>query len=472
MDNLDKRIDEFIESKKDEIVDNIIKLINIPSPATEATANHPYGDGSAKAIDAALELGEKFGFSTKNYGYHAASIRYDKGEEEIGFFAHMDVVPAGNNWTYEPYNAVYEDGFIIGRGSNDDKGPFISALYTLLCCKELNLPIKKSLRLVIGGNEENGMPDLKHYLDAEPKKPVFSMVADASFPVCYAEKGMITVTSKTEDVCENIVELRGGEVPNVVCDSVYVILQNVSVEDAENAVKGHDCIVEELDGNVKITASGVATHAAKPAKSVNAIAVLANAIVDKGILRTRENAAMKGIASYLEDFYGESFNIASEDEDTGRTTHVAGIIRNHGKAIAINFNIRFPVSITSKEIFAEVTKRFAEYGFTIDYDDDEYVLLEPGYVDPKLPIVKKLTSIYNEVADDDKESFYEGSYTYARLIPNAVAFGPHFPDVKIPFTDGRGKEHMPDECVSVQNLLDAIKIYVKSVVEIDKYYEQ
>lgn len=470
MDNnvLEKKIDLFLEEKRDEIVNNIIRLVNIESVAVEQEGKYPFGEGPAKAMDEALKLGQELGFTTENLDYYCGTVKYEKGEEEIGFFAHVDVVPAGNNWTYEPYNATVEGDYIIGRGSNDDKGPLVAALYTMLCCKELDLPLKRSLKLVFGGDEENGMPDLPHYINNTKKLPVFSIVADASFPVCYAEKGMLTATIKSKPILRKIVELNGGMVSNMVPDQAYVILKDTDFENTKKLLDNCKCKVEKIEGNVKITAYGKSTHAATPDSSVNAICELAKSIVDKNLLDSEEEKMMKYIIEYLSDFYGEGLNIAKEDDVTGKLTHIAGLLRTtEDNCITLNFNIRYPVCTNDEELMKLINDRVNACNFEVI---DKFVS-KPGFVDPKLPIVDKLTSIYNKVADDNRKPFYEGAITYARLLPNAVAFGPHFPGRKLPFEDGRGKEHMPDECVSIQSLLDAIKIYVKSVLAIDEFYK-
>src|SRR5438445_5311094 len=43
------------------------------------------------------------------------------GSPHFGFAGHLDVVPAGEGWTGDPFEAWIADGLLIGRGSNELK---------------------------------------------------------------------------------------------------------------------------------------------------------------------------------------------------------------------------------------------------------------------------------------------------------------------------------------------------------------
>ncbi len=465
--DLEAKIDLFLAAKKDEIVKNIIRLVNIESVSAPPEQGKPFGLGCAKALDTALEIGESLGFTSKNYDYYCGSLRYESGEEEIGIFSHLDVVPAGNGWTYQPYQAVVENGYIIGRGTNDDKGPAMAGLYTMLCFKELGIPLKHSLSLVMGCSEEECMADLPYYIAAEPKLPVFSIVSDAEFPVCYAEKGILRVTVQSPKTSGRIVEIKGGLVANMVPDRAYAVLQGVSLQEAEAAVAPYGLKAEAAEKGTKIIATGKATHAAWPEGSENAIHKLCKGLSQVSLLTKEDKASLGSIADFLEDYYGESLGIAAEDAETGKLTHIAGLLSlQENGSLELNFNIRFPISVKAEDLLETIGSKMSAAQFKIVANS----VSAPGYVDPKLPIVQKMTEIYNHIAKDDKKPFYEGGATYARLLPNAVAYGPHFPGRVLPFEGGRGKEHMPDECVSIQNLLDSIKIYVLAILEIDRAF--
>ncbi len=467
--HLEAQIDAFLAEKRPEIVAAIKELVAIPSISQKGgPAGAPYGPECAKALDVALAMGENLGFASKNYDYYCGSLKYEAGEEEIGLFAHLDVVPAGSNWSYQPFCAVEEDGHLIGRGTNDDKGPAVAALYAMACLKELGLPLTHSVRLVLGCEEEQSMTDMAHYIAAEPKKQVFSIVADGQFPVCYGEKGILTITARSKALTGgHIVGASGGIVSNMVPDRASLLLTGVDAALLLKELEGRDIEIRADYKTLLLTAHGKSTHAAWPEGSESAIYKLCATLAETTFLNEEERQALAAIASFTADYYGAGLGIAAEDECSGKLTHIAGLLsRTKAGELELNFNIRYPVT-TKGEAFLEMAAKTLEgKGFSIV----EHTLSEPGYVDPQLPIVQKMTDIYNRIAGDDAKPYTEGGATYARKLPYAVAYGPHFPKRQLPFGQGRGKEHMPDECVNIAQLLDAIKIYVLAILEIDRAF--
>jgi succinyl-diaminopimelate desuccinylase len=95
---------------------------------------------------------------------------------------HLDVVPVGDGWTHGPFNPVIENGKLYGRGVNDDKGPTMAAFYAMRALKEMNVPLKRKIRLILGTDEESGMRCIKHYL-TKYDPPVIGFAPDATFPL-------------------------------------------------------------------------------------------------------------------------------------------------------------------------------------------------------------------------------------------------------------------------------------------------
>src|SRR5699024_10557105 len=110
-------------------------------------------------------------------------------ESQLDILAHLDVVPAGEGWTVtEPFEPVEKDGRLYGRGTADDKGPAVAALYALRAVKELGIPLKKRVRLILGTDEECGSSDIQHYYAVEKEAPM-TFSPDGAFPVVNIEKG-------------------------------------------------------------------------------------------------------------------------------------------------------------------------------------------------------------------------------------------------------------------------------------------
>ena len=187
----ERKIDEWIESHREEMTEELMEFVRRPSVsrADLPEPGAPYGPDARKMLDFALERFGSFGFRTENHGGYVGSAWYGDQEEELGFYAHLDVVPEGPGWIYEPYNPLIKDGFVIGRGAADNKAAAVIGLYLMRYMKEHRIRLKKSFRMMFGCAEETGMDDFKQYQAQGGKLPDFGIVADCGFPVCFAQKG-------------------------------------------------------------------------------------------------------------------------------------------------------------------------------------------------------------------------------------------------------------------------------------------
>src|SRR5690554_7534233 len=104
--------------RKDEIIQDLTGLMKINSELTTYDPNRkgaPFGEGIKEALDFMLQLGEKDGFEVVNLDGYAGHIEYGDQKEYVGTIGHLDVVPAGNDWTYPPYGAQIHDNKMYGR---------------------------------------------------------------------------------------------------------------------------------------------------------------------------------------------------------------------------------------------------------------------------------------------------------------------------------------------------------------------
>ena len=75
---------------------------------------------------------------------------------------------------------------------------------------------------------------------------------------------------------------------------------------------------------------------------------------------------------------------------------------------------------------------------------------------------------YDHVTGEKGVPYTIGGGTYAKHFDNAVAFGPHFRDMPNPCGEGKGEEHMPDECNNVEYMMKALKIYIVSLMGLNE----
>lgn len=463
-DLLHQRIEAFIRQNRNDIVRDIKRLVDIESVRTTGDERHPYGTGYAMVLEEARKIGRELGFSIQNYDGYCSSLSVGPTDQEIGFFTHLDVVPALDGWTYPPFDATETDGYLVGRGTLDNKGPTVIVMYAMKCLQELGLLRNYGVKLVMGCNEGCGTDGLLKYKESVTRFPAISLVADSMFPVCYAEKGCITFTIKRPLSSGRILRLSSGCVSNMVPGHAMAEITGIRVDDAREMLRGFPVTVEEARGNVIVSAEGVPAHAANPEGSVNAIGVLFRALHDSGIVK--EDAEIFRVAErYIREYYGLGLGIQAADETTGRLTHVACMMWvTENNEMALSFNVRYPVCITSGKILDTVTSLFSLDGFSIS----DVSVTEPVYTSPSSEIVVALTQLYNRIAGDTAEPFYEGRLSYAHAIPNAIAYGPIFPNAPSIHPNQRGKDHVSDESICIEQMLKAIEIYVLAVRELDE----
>ncbi|MGO2673802.1 MAG: M20/M25/M40 family metallo-hydrolase, partial [Lactobacillus delbrueckii] len=136
---MDLNFKELAEAKKDAILKDLEELIAIDSSEDleNATEEYPVGKGPVDAMTKFLSFAKRDGFDTENFANYAGRVNFGAGDKRLGIIGHMDVVPAGEGWTRDPFKMeIDEEGRIYGRGSADDKGPSLAAYYGMLLLKE------------------------------------------------------------------------------------------------------------------------------------------------------------------------------------------------------------------------------------------------------------------------------------------------------------------------------------------------
>ena len=73
-----------------------------------------------------------------------------RARPHFGFAGHLDVVPAGDGWTTDPFTPTIEDGRLIGRGANDMK----SAIAAFAAAAASIDQQRGTISLLITGDEE------------------------------------------------------------------------------------------------------------------------------------------------------------------------------------------------------------------------------------------------------------------------------------------------------------------------------
>ena len=172
-------------------IESISESIRFDSSLSSPAADMPFGKGAADCLKHFLDRAAALGFETHNYDNYVGEVIFGSGEP-FAVLAHLDVVPAGSGWTRDPFGGEIEDGRIWGRGAMDDKGPAFCALYAMKALKDEGFVPARTIKLIVGCNEENGWACIDHYKKVATM-PEVGFSPDGGFPVIYAEKGILHV---------------------------------------------------------------------------------------------------------------------------------------------------------------------------------------------------------------------------------------------------------------------------------------
>lgn len=406
-----------------EMIEALQKLVSFQSIAKGEGPEYPYGKEVHAAKEYVLNLAKSFGMRVTDVPGKYAYIEIGSGPRLIGILSHLDVVPAGDGWTQDPFGGEIADGKIYGRGTTDDKGPTIAVLYAMKALKEkTTLPAR--IRLILGQTEENGeWRDIEAYTEAE-EIPECGFTPDGDFPAIQNELGAMVFRVQMPQ--SGFLQGEGGTAPNMVPAYARVKTEFAAYE-----------------------ASGKACHGCAPWLGVNGI----SALMEKVHRAEPENRFAEMYANLIgKTIYGEKLGIAAEDE-SGKLTLNAGLLEVQGDTATLMVDIRYPAKKNPDEISGSLVRQFSSYGASCEC----VYRVRPLYTPSDSPVLGALLSAYREVTGDESRPISIGGGTYAKAMPNMVAFGPNFPGHE-------NREHMEDEYILVDDFLKLEEIYERALV--------
>lgn len=461
------------ESKRDIFLDKLMEFLKIPSVLDESSATEgaPFGKSINDALQFMLDLGRADGFQVKNFSGYAGHIEYGSGDEIVGVLSHIDVVPATEGWTTPPFSPAIRNGKLYARGATDDKGPTMAAYFAMKIIKELELPVNKRIRLIMGTDEETHWRCMDHYLSHE-KMPTIGFTPDAEFPIITAEKGFLDVQfakdgkTKSDEASEWILDsFQSGKRVNMVPEYATAIISGsgdvFELKEAYQAfLMTHrlEGFAEEADEHVKLVLHGRAHHGSEPEKGLSAALELARFLIDLPLDRQGHQYIQMIHECFLDSIFGEKLDMVTEDDIVGKLTVNVGVYRyeRDGEQF-LRVNIRYPIHADGEQLTEQLTGKLAAYGFKPLQTDNK-----PGHsFDNDHPLVKTLAKVYEEQTGLPSRSLAVAGATYARALKNCVAYGPIFP----------GKvqtAHQTDEYIDVDDLISAIGIYAQAIYELAK----
>lgn len=405
----------------------------------------------------------------------------------LGLVIHGDVQPAeADAWSFAPFEGRVENGYVMGRGSADDKGPLVQALLAMKALKESGVKRTHTIRLLVGSEEESKATEMAEYLETH-KPPDYSLVLDSEFPVVVGEKawdGLGIVSSLAERESGRfpyvVADIDAGLSPSIVPDRAEVKLRwagergmnwDPVIEDLRKAKmpEGTRLVVDVGNGGLlRVVAYGKSSHAGvNPTGGRNALV---------GLARALEGKLPKGGADDLlafarvagQDLYGTGLGITDNDPVWGRyVVNVATIkpVENDPSKRMLYINLRRtpprtgPQSHDQLVAFVDAFNKRTGSSFTID-EELSYFKDEPLGFDPNAKLVKRLMKDY-AIATGTKnpKPAISGGGTYAKRLPNAIAFGMWFPGQAYP-------GHDVDEKISIDDLQKGARVLIYALTDL------
>ena len=455
---LNQKIDAYIAENKEQLLQDIAALVAIDSVEGTPEEGAPFGAGPRAALDKTLELAAGMGFATRNcenyIGY--AELAGADPEKYLATICHVDVVPVGNGWTADPFKMRIQDGWLLGRGVSDDKGPMIVTLYALKFLKEQGYQLRYPIRAIVGDNEETHMNDVKYYLENYPA-PVFCFTPDAEFPVCNGEKGHFG-GKIVSPVCNGVIaEFEGGVANNAVPDRASALVKT----DIRKLKNAPNITLEPEGDGVRVRGWGKSGHAAMPEGTVNAIGLVVDYLLDNGLCNDAERAYLEALRKLHSSTAGTGLGIDCADGPFGPLTIIGGTIEMADGVIRQSFDCRYPTNTDPEKMTAAIRKVCGDAA-TLENVSSRV----PFYIDADSPAIQTLINTYNDVTGEGKKPFTMGGGTYARHFPYAVSFGPEHTDIEIP--SFAGPMHGANEGTPFEKLVEALKIYILALLRLQE----
>ena len=473
---------DLIEEYRSDMIKSLQELISIRSVISEKDGAAPFGGGIQKAFEYMLKMGVKEGFHVENIDNYGGHIEFGgdssgSGDgavsgadpEIMAIIGHLDVVPEGDGWDFDPYGGELSEGRIYGRGSIDDKGPVIAAFYAMKALKNSGVVPKKKVRLILGLDEETDWKGMDYYLK-KAEMPDFGFTPDCNFPAVYGEMGVLVFDlvkkiRKTSNGAKKITieSIRGGNAPNTVADYAKAVIGSDDYDKILDLLAeftketGYTANTKLIGNKMEISTCGISSHGARPANGLNAISVLMKflSVLDP------DN---KDVADFI-TFYnshigfeldGESLGCGLSDEPSGKLIFNVGMISMDHEKLRLTINIRYPVTMNDEKVYLSVMPVLEKYNIELVKKKHQ----EPIYLSKDDKMVATLIDIYRKHSGDtDSQPTVTGCTTYARAVKNSIAFGaviPGEPELA----------HQKNEYISEDHLFMLTRIFADAICEL------
>jgi len=465
-----------VATYRNELVDSLARMVSFN---TVADKNVPYESnpqhlGFKQYLKAEAA---RLGLDYTDHGY-VMVIGLGASSERVGVITHGDIQPVDpSKWKKSPFelDRTSEAGRLIGRGTEDDKGPIATAMYAMKALKDQQLPLSKRIELYVYMAEESDWGPLEAFLKTH-QPPQMNITIDAEYPVVTAEKGwgMVSVTVPALPAAAadapSLSAFGGGffasQIPEDASATIEAATPELEAKIRERAARQAQMRYSytRQGSQLLIKASGVSAHSSKPEDGVNAISMLADALA----VYPWPNTTAGALVNFLNEMigtgiYGEKFGkIAYRDNFMGPMTFAPTVIKQNGQAIELGINLRRPQGKTGAALKGEIEAALAQWQQRgVALEAVKMQLSEPWLQKnaPQIPTLLSVFSYYTGIKNPKPVAI--GGGTNSRLFPNAVSFGPTMPGAVY-------SGHSEHEFITLKQLLLNLEMYTAVLAELAK----
>ena len=442
------------------VISSIETMVAIPTVRSDKTPPH-----ESKAIIEFGQLVERmaksFGLQYRNVDNRIFEVKLQgKGKEEFGILTHADVVPAtAEEWVLpdgkrlDPFKVTRVGDYLYGRGTIDDKGSIAAVMYAMKTVKESGLPLDRTIRLMIETTEETGGDGMKYY-QGKTKLPEYNIVLDSKYPAVVAEKGSgslkvffpveaadakrTTITAMSGAPAANTVpqvataSLRGGDLAQTATKLEAAKSAFIQKYESQGGKFTIDVVKSADSVDVKVT--GTSAHGSRPEEGVNPLPRLALFLLESGVALADNHytRALKYVSDlYSTGYLGEKMGVGYTDDFMGPLTMSPNFIRETNGKLEVTANVRMPRGSTPDRLTQAIKDKVNAWAAAnktkveIDYQQGDWMAR-----DPKGAWLSTLLNIFGDTTGLEAKPVPTAGSTTAKLMPNAINFGPAMPGKK------------------------------------------
>ena len=414
-------------------------------------------------------MARDFGLQFRNVDNRVFEVTLPgQGSETFGILTHADVVPVvADEWMLDdgtkldPFKVTRVGDYLYGRGTIDDKGSIAAALYAMKTVRESGVPLARTIRLMIETTEETGGDGMKYYRD-KTALPEYNIVLDSKYPAVVAEKGSGALTVRFADQPVDgktpaIVAMAGAASANAIPQTATARITGGDLNQvaatlerardafiAQHAAQGKFSIdIARSADAVDVKVTGVSAHGSRPEEGVNPVPRLAMFLQASGVPFADNQYARA--TRYLTDLYGtgylaEQLGVGYRDDFMGPLTVSPTLIRARNGKLEVTANVRMPRGSTPDALRSRIAERIQAWSsrtgtaLEIQHDQGDWMAR-----DPKGAWLATLLNIYGDTTGLEAKPVPTAGSTTAKLMPNAINFGPAMPGKK--YTAHNAKEY-------------------------------